>query len=91
MANNFITVPPPPYRSPFVDSQMTITPAWSKWLNQLYVRVGGATAPSPSGIASAILTLQSNVAILTTQVTALSVQVSPLTDEVNALRVGRQL
>lgn len=91
MANNSVTVPPPPYRSPFVDNQMNITPAWSKWLNQLYVRVGGATAPSPSEVSSDILTLQHNVATLTSEVSALITENTTLTNLANALSVGRQL
>lgn len=43
-----VIVPPTPFSIPLVDKNGVITPAWSKWITQLYLRAGGASAP-PNG------------------------------------------
>lgn len=88
MSTPTIIVPPPPYLSPFTSQNGLITPTWSKWIGELYLRAGGASSPSTAGFASAITTLQSNVGTLQTEVTTLNTTV---TNEVNALSLGRHL
>jgi hypothetical protein len=44
--NQQLAFPQPPYQTPMTDEKGMVTPAWNKWLQQLYIRVGGAaTAP----------------------------------------------
>ncbi len=45
------------YKTPFVDKNSLITPTWSKWLLQLYLRAGGADAPSGGGLTNPMLNL----------------------------------
>ncbi len=46
------------YQTPLVDKNNLITPTWSKWLLQLYLRAGGADAPSNgSGLTNPMLNL----------------------------------
>lgn len=95
-----VILPPAPYLSPMTDGQGVMTPIWAKWINQLYLRAGGASAPSNGTFASqsSVTALQTSVTSLETSVTALNTEVSTntsnittLTNEVNGLSVGRQL
>jgi hypothetical protein len=46
MPNQPLVLAQPPYQSPMTDRNGMITDVWNKWLQQLYLRVGGAaTAP----------------------------------------------
>lgn len=83
-----IIVPPPPYQSPVADKNGNVTPIWGKWLNQMYLRSGGANQPSTQNLVSDIQTLQSSVGAL--QV-ALADETTALQNQVNGLSVGRQL
>lgn len=47
-------LPPPPHTMQIVDQNGKPTPAFQKWLNELYVRVGGDLAPSNKQIEVAI-------------------------------------
>lgn len=53
------SLPQPPYQFAFVDKSGMLTDAWSKWILQLYDRIGGASA-----IANANATLFPSVAII---------------------------
>lgn len=86
-----VIVPPPPYQSPFTSQNGLITPTWSKWIQQLYLRAGGASSPSTTGFASAITTLQANVGTIQTEITTLITEVASLTSEINDLNLGRDL
>lgn len=68
-----------------------LNPVWAKWINQLYLRTGGASSPDLSAIVSDIKTLQANVAVLFAGVTSLNSSVSTLTKDFINLSVGRQL
>jgi hypothetical protein len=39
-----VTVPPIPYKSPLLDARGFLTPAWSKWFEQMFLRAGGNIA-----------------------------------------------
>jgi hypothetical protein len=39
-------LPEPPHKVQIVDQNGVPTPAFQRWLNELYVRVGGKLAPS---------------------------------------------
>jgi hypothetical protein len=39
-------LPEPPHKAQIVDQNGVPTPAFQRWLNELYVRVGGKLAPS---------------------------------------------
>jgi hypothetical protein len=58
---NPLTLAEPPYSSPLVDSTGSMTPSWSKWFQQLYLRVGGANAAPLSNIIGA-----SSIALIST-------------------------
>jgi hypothetical protein len=38
--------PPPPMKEAALDERGLFTPAWQRWLNELYVRTGGKLALS---------------------------------------------
>lgn len=44
MGNQPLAFPQPPYQTPLTDKSGFLTPAWNKWLQQLYLRVGGSTS-----------------------------------------------
>lgn len=91
MADNTISVQPPPYQSPMTDKSGAISGPWINWIRQVYLRIGGASAPSPTGIASDIATLQSNVGVLETDIAVLQPEMVAVTNLADALSVGRQL
>lgn len=91
MSDASVIVPPPPYQSAFTDSKGKITPTWSKWIQQLYLRSGGASSPSTAGLASAITTLQTDVETLQDEVATLTTENTDLTNLANGLSVGRIL
>jgi hypothetical protein len=91
LSDNSITVPPPPYQSPFVNQTGLISSTWSNWIRQLYLRIGGASSPSTAGIVSDITTLQTQVATLQTEVATLNTEMTTVTNLANGLSVGRQL
>jgi hypothetical protein len=39
-----VTIPPPPYKTPFVDRSGTLAPAWQTWFRDLFIRIGGKIA-----------------------------------------------
>jgi peptidoglycan hydrolase CwlO-like protein len=41
-----ITIPPPPYKSPFVDRSGSLAPSWQNWFRDLFLRIGGTIAKS---------------------------------------------
>lgn len=41
-----VQLPPPPYKSPVTTANGILTPAWSMWIQLLFNRVGGLSAPS---------------------------------------------
>lgn len=86
-----VIIPPPPYQSPFVNQQGLLSPIWSKWIQQIYLRSGGPSSPSTAGIVSAITTLQSNVAVNSASITSLNTLTATLSSEIQGLSVGRQL
>lgn len=43
--NPAVSVPPPPYSSQVVGKNGMLTPAWQMWFQQLYLRIGGLSAP----------------------------------------------
>jgi hypothetical protein len=43
-------LPEPPHKVQIVDENGVPTPAFQRWLNELYVRVGGKLAPSNAQI-----------------------------------------
>lgn len=46
MGNQPLSLPQPPYQTPVADKNGFLTPAWNKWFQQLYLRIGGpASAP----------------------------------------------
>jgi hypothetical protein len=85
--SNSIVVPPPQYQAPFTTQGGIITPVWSKWIEQLYLRIGGASSPSNAGFASDISTLQTDVAAINTEITTIQVDITLL----QGLTNGRQL
>ncbi len=36
----------PPYKTPLIDQQGLLTPAWQRWINEVYLRIGGKQALS---------------------------------------------
>lgn len=67
MANQPLVLAQPPYQSPIVDRNGIITDPWNKWLQQLYLRVGGAaTAPIQNFNSISLTTLFSTPALPTT-------------------------
>jgi len=46
--------PEPPHKVQIVDQNGVPTPAFQRWLNELYVRVGGKLAPSNAQIETTI-------------------------------------
>lgn len=47
-------LPEPPHKMQIVDANGIPTPAFQRWLNELYVRVGGKLAPSNLQIETSI-------------------------------------
>ncbi len=39
-------LPEPPYKTPLVDENYLLSPAWQRWINEIYVRMGGKAALS---------------------------------------------
>lgn len=72
---------------PFTNQQGLINPTWAKWLGQLYLRIGGASAPSNAGFLSDITTLQTDVADINTNLTTINSAITLL----QGLTNGRQL
>ena len=75
-------VPPPPHQSPMVGSSGLLTPVWSTWIRQLYVRIGQASALTNVELAAnqidAIATINANITTLQTTVATQATQILEL-------------
>jgi hypothetical protein len=57
-------LPEPPHKTQIVDQNGVPTPAFQKWMNELYVRVGGKLAPSNLQIETEINDHETRIAAL---------------------------
>jgi hypothetical protein len=56
MADSDKNLPAPPYKSQFIGSNGLLSEPWSKWVRQLFQRVGGFSALSNSELADSSVT-----------------------------------
>lgn len=75
-------VPPPPHQSPVISKTGLLTPVWSTWFRQLYVRIGQSAALTNVELAAnqidAIATINANITALQTTVTTQAAQIAEL-------------
>lgn len=82
-------VPPVPYKSPVLDRAGFLSPSWSAWFRQLFIRIGESSALSNteledlqleelSGIESDVEALQTTSASHTASIAALTTSVNDL-------------
>ena len=68
-------LPPVPYKTPMQDESGFLSEPWSKWFRQAFARMGGVDAPTNKDLQSsntgALLSLQTSVAVLQSQVSSL--------------------
>jgi len=57
-------LPEPPHKLQIVDANGVPTPAFQKWMNELYVRVGGKLAPSNSQVEVTIDNHEARILVL---------------------------
>lgn len=82
-----VNIGPIPYSTPFLTQNGMISPIWSKWLQQLYLRAGGSTSTSIAALQGDIVVLQGNIATLQVEITTLNTQIFNL----QGLNVGPDL
>jgi hypothetical protein len=70
-----VTVPPPPYKAPFVDRSGSLSTAWQTWFRELFLRIGGTVAKSNVELETIQLEgleeVQADIAILETSLSTL--------------------
>jgi len=54
----------PPYKSPMLDDAGLLTPAWQRWINEIYFRMGQKQAPTNAQLKALIDELELRVAAL---------------------------
>jgi hypothetical protein len=91
-----VTVPNPPYKTPFLTPSGFLSQPWTIWIRELFVRVGGSVAESNLELASSgsLATTNGRVTALETLTTTHTAQIANLEDLVgtgDGLDQGRAL